>query len=75
MKKITAFILYFALCACEHPNQDRFNRIQFKDYNYMNNTSLSIVVVDSIEFLVNHKTGQMERITKTSNHEKNNKSR
>jgi hypothetical protein len=65
MNKLIAFILLVALCGCgEYQTQEQANRIQFKDYNQLSNTSLSIVVVDSIEFLVNHQTGHMERITK-----------
>ena len=65
MSKLIAFILLIVLCGCgEYQTQEQVNRIQFKDYNQLNNTSLSIVVVDSIEFLVNHQTGHMERITK-----------
>lgn len=68
MSKLIVFILLVTLCGCgEYQTQEQVNRIQFKDYNYMSNTSLSIVVVDSIEFLVNHKTGHMERITKENN--------
>jgi hypothetical protein len=65
MSKQIAFILCLVLCGCgEYQTQEKTNRIEFKDYNQLNNTSLSIVVVDSIEFLVNHQTGHMERITK-----------
>jgi hypothetical protein len=65
MSKLIAIILLLALCGCgEYHTQEQVNRIQFKDYNQLSNTSLSIVVVDSIEFLVNHQTGHMERITK-----------
>ena len=65
MSKLIALILLLALYGCgEYHTQEQVNRIQFKDYNQLSNTSLSIVVVDSIEFLVNHQTGQMERITK-----------
>jgi hypothetical protein len=68
MSKLIAIILLVALCSCgEYHTQEQVNRIQFKDYNQINNTSLSIVVVDSIEFLVNHQTGHMERITKENN--------
>lgn len=67
MSKLIVFILLIVLCGCsEYQTQEQVNRIQFKDYNQLSNTSLSIVVVDSIEFLVNHQTGQMERITKGS---------
>jgi len=62
MSKLTAFILCLVLCGCETEPQG--NRIQFKDYNCDRGTPLSIVVVDSIEFLVNTKTGYMIRITK-----------
>ena len=65
MSKLIALILLLALYGCgEFQTQEQVNRIQFKDYNQLSNTSLSIVVVDSIEFLVNHQTGHMERITK-----------
>lgn len=67
MKKTIAIILSFAMCGCnEHQTQQqlRGNRIQFRDWNYESGASLSIVSVDSIEFLVNHRTGHMVRITK-----------
>lgn len=65
MGKRIAFILCLALCGCdEYQTQEQVNRIQFKDYNCDNHASLSIVAVDSIEFLVNHRTGHMIRITK-----------
>jgi len=65
MNKTIAFILLVVLCGCdEHQTQPQADRIQFKEYNYRNNASLSIVVVDSIEFLINHRTGHMVRITK-----------
>jgi hypothetical protein len=67
MIKTIAFILLLALCGCdEHQTQPQLqgNRIQFKEYNYSIDASLSIVAVDSIEFLVNHRTGHMVRITK-----------
>lgn len=68
MSKLIVFILLVVLCGCgEYQTQEKTNRIEFKDYNQLNNTSLSIVVVDSIEFLVNHQTGHMERITKEDN--------
>ena len=62
MSKLIVFILCLTLCGCETEPQG--NRIQFKDYNCEHDTPLSIVVVDSIEFLVNTKTGYMVRITK-----------
>lgn len=65
MSKLITFALLLALYGCdEHQIQSQDGRIQFKDYNYNNHTSLSIVAVDSIEFLVNHRTGHMVRITK-----------
>jgi hypothetical protein len=65
MNKAIAFILLIALCGCdEHQTQPQGDRIQFKEYNYRNGAPLSIVAVDSIEFLVNHRTGHMVRITK-----------
>jgi hypothetical protein len=71
MSKLTSFILCFALFGCEtEPKgtaQPKGNRIQFKEYNYSIDASLSIVAVDSIEFLVNHRTGHMVRITKGGN--------
>ena len=68
MSKLIALILLVTLCGCGgYQTQEQVNRIQFKDYNQLSNTSLSIVVVDSIEFLVNHQTGQMVRITKEDN--------
>jgi hypothetical protein len=64
MSKLIAFILLLALCGCdEYQTQEQGNRIQFKDYNCNNHTPLSIVAVDSIEFLVNHRTGHMIKIT------------
>jgi hypothetical protein len=62
MSKLIAFILCLVLCGCETEPQG--NRIQFKEYNYRDGASLSIVAVDSIEFLINHRTGHMIRITK-----------
>jgi hypothetical protein len=67
MKKAIAIILSLVMCGCnEHQTQPQLqgNRIQFKEYNYTIDASLSIVSVDSIEFLVNHRTGHMVRITK-----------
>jgi hypothetical protein len=65
MNKTIAFILLIALCGCdEHQTQPQGDRIQFKDDNYRNGAPLSIVAVDSIEFLVNQRTGHMVRITK-----------
>jgi hypothetical protein len=62
MSKLIVFVLCFALCGCETEPQG--NRIQFKGCNYEHGTPLSIVAIDSIEFLVNTKTGYMVRITK-----------
>ena len=65
MSKTIAFILLLTLCGCnENQTQPQGDRIQFKEYNYSLDASLSIVAVDSIEFLVNHRTGHMVRITK-----------
>lgn len=65
MSKLIALFLLLTLYGCdEHQIQKQSNRIQFKDYNQDNHASLSIVAVDSIEFLVNHRTGHMVRITK-----------
>jgi hypothetical protein len=66
MNKTIAIILFIALCGCnEHQIESQLqgNRIQFRDFNYESGASLSIVSVDSIEFLVNHRTGHMVRIT------------
>jgi hypothetical protein len=62
MSKLTAFILCLTLCGCEA--EPKSNRVQFKEYNCEHGIPLSIVAVDSIEFLVNTKTGYMIRITK-----------
>jgi hypothetical protein len=67
MNKTIAIILVLGMCGCNEPQtqqQLRGNRIQFRDWNYESGASLSIVSVDSIEFLVNHRTGHMVRITK-----------
>jgi len=70
MSKLTAFILCLVLCGCdeyqtqeqgnEYQTQEQHNRIQFKEQNGYH----QIVAVDSIEFLVNYRTGHMIRITK-----------
>ena len=65
MSKLIALILCLVLFGCdEYQTQEQGGRIQFKEYNCDNHASLSIVAVDSIEFLVNHRTGHMVRITK-----------
>jgi hypothetical protein len=65
MSKLITFALLLALYGCdEHQTQSQDGRIQFKDYAHQSGASLSIVAVDSIEFLVNHRTGHMVRITK-----------
>jgi hypothetical protein len=66
MSKQISFLLCLALCGCdEHQTKPKLQggRIQFKEYNYTLDLSLSIVAVDSIEFLINHRTGYMVRIT------------
>jgi hypothetical protein len=66
MSKQISFLLCLALYGCnEHQTKSQLqgNRIQFRDWNYESGASLSIVSVDSIEFLINHRTGHMVRIT------------
>jgi hypothetical protein len=66
MNETIAIILFLALCGCnEHQTESQLqdNRIQFRDWKYDSGVSLSIVAVDSIEFLVNRRTGHMVKIT------------
>jgi hypothetical protein len=65
MNKLIAITLLLALCGCdEYQTQEQGNRIKFKEHNSDHHAPLSIVAVDSIEFLINHRTGHMVRITK-----------
>lgn len=66
MSKQILFLLCLALCGCdEHQTQAKLqgDRIQFKEFKYTIDVSLSIVAIDSIEFLINNRTGHMVRIT------------
>lgn len=67
MNKTIAMILFLALCGCnKYQTQQKLQeegRIQFKEFKYTIDVSLSIVAIDSIEFLINNRTGHMVRIT------------
>lgn len=63
MSKQIAFILCLALCGCdEYQTQEQGNRIKVKEY-HESIPHVTIISIDSVEFLVHNRSGYMLRIT------------